>query len=120
MHPAVLNLIARSVEAARRARIPVSVCGEMATNPLAVPLLIGLGVGELSGTPSQVPLVKEIVRAVDAGDVAEDARRSLAVASVEEVRAIAARRLRDAGLLDHPDVGGWLRKIVEPILTASA
>jgi phosphotransferase system enzyme I (PtsP) len=116
LHPAVLALMARTVDAARRAGIPVSVCGEMATNPLAVPLLVGLGINELSGTPSQVPLVKEIVRAVDWGDVADDARRALAVASVEEVHAIGAARLRDAGLLDHPDIGSWLRQIVLPIL----
>ncbi len=119
LHPAVLTLIARSVEAAQGAGIPVSVCGEMATNPLAVPLLVGLGINELSGTPSQIPLVKEIVRAVDSGDVDRDARRALAAGSVQEVRAIAATRLRDVGLLDHPDIGGWLQGIVEPILGAS-
>ena len=116
LHPAVLALIASSVAAAGRAGIPISVCGEMATNPLAVPLLIGLGINELSGTPSQVPLVKEIVRAVDSSDVADDARRALAAASVEEVHSIGAARLRDAGLLDHPDIGNWLKKIVDPIL----
>lgn len=116
LHPAVLTLIARTVDAARRADIPVSVCGEMATNPLAVPLLVGLGINELSGTPSQVPLVKEIVRAVEFGQVSRDARRALAASSVAEVRLIGAERLRDAGLLEHPDIGGWLRRIVEPIL----
>jgi len=50
MHPAVLALIDASVRAAGRAGIPISVCGEMASNPLAVPLLVGLGIGELSGT----------------------------------------------------------------------
>ncbi len=116
LHPAVLALISRSKEAARGAGIPISICGEMATNPLAVPLLVGLGINELSGTPSQVPLVKEIVRAVGYGDTSRDARRALSASSVEEVHAIAAARLRDAGLLDHPDIGSWLRKFVEPIL----
>jgi len=88
----------------------------MATNPLAVPLLVGLGINELSGTPSQVPLVKEIVRAVDFGDTSRDARRALSASSVDEVHAIGAARLRDAGLLDHPDIGNWLRSVVEPIL----
>ncbi len=63
-----------------------------------------------------MPLVKEIVRAVDSSDVADDARRALAAASVEEVHRIGAARLRDAGLLDHPDIGNWLKKIVDPIL----
>jgi phosphotransferase system enzyme I (PtsI) len=113
LHPAVLSLIDRSVRAANRIGIPVSVCGEMASNPLAVPLLVGLGIAELSGIPSGVPVMKEIVRQLDASAAAEDVRRALAVGTVEEVRAIAARRLRHAGLLDHPDIGDWLRTIVE-------
>jgi len=115
LHPAVLSLISRSVEAARVADIPISICGEMATNPLAVPLLVGLGINELSGTPSQVPLVKEIVRAIDYGDASRDARRALLASSVDEVHAIGAARLREAGLLEHPDIGNWLQKIVEPL-----
>jgi phosphotransferase system enzyme I (PtsP) len=112
LHPAVLALTDRSARAASNAGIPVSVCGEVAGNPLAVPLLVGLRIGELSGTPAAVPIVKEIVRALDSSAVAEDARRALAAGTVGEVRAIAAARLRHAGLLDHPDIGGWLGTIV--------
>jgi phosphotransferase system enzyme I (PtsP) len=112
LHPAVLALIDRSVRAASRAGIPVSLCGEMASNPLAVPLLVGLGIGELSGTPSAVPVVKEIVRALDAGKAAEAARSALEAATVEDSHAIAAACLREAGLLDHPDVGSWLRGLL--------
>jgi phosphotransferase system enzyme I (PtsP) len=112
LHPAVLTLIDRSVRAARRAGIPVSLCGEMASNPLAVPILVGLGLGELSGVASSVPVVKEIVRALDLGEVAEDARAALQAATVGEVRAIAAARLRSAGLLEHPDIGEWIRRAV--------
>lgn len=113
LHPGVLALIDRSARAAGRAGIPVSVCGEMATNPLAVPILMGLGIGELSGAPSAVPVVKEIVRALDMVDVSEDARRALEAGTAEEVHAIAAERLREAGLLEHPDIGDWLRSTVE-------
>jgi phosphotransferase system enzyme I (PtsI) len=113
LHPGVLALIDRTVRAADRAGIPVSLCGEMASNPLAVPLLVGLGLGELSGVASAVPVVKEIVRALDSGCAAEDARRALAAASAREVHEIAAARLRDAGLLEHPDIGDWLRGAVE-------
>jgi phosphoenolpyruvate-protein phosphotransferase (PTS system enzyme I) len=108
LHPAVLALIDRSIRAAGRAGIPVSLCGEMASDPLAVPLLVGLGIDELSGTPSAVPLVKEIVRALDSGDVAEDARAALASGTAAEVHAIAARRLCEAQLTSHPDLGDWL------------
>jgi phosphotransferase system enzyme I (PtsP) len=113
LHPGVLALIDRAVRAGRRRGIPVSICGEMATNPLAVPILIGLGIGELSGTPSAIPVVKEIVRSLDSADAADDARRALRVGTAEEVHAIAAARLLDAGLLEHPDIGDWLRVVVE-------
>ncbi len=81
----------------------------MASNPLAVPLLVGLGIAELSGTPGMIPVVKEIVRALDAADLAADAREALRAGSVEAVQGIASARLRDAGLLEHPDIGSWLQ-----------
>ncbi len=111
LHPAVLSLIDMTVRAATHAGIPVSVCGEVATSPLAVPILIGLGIDELSGAPGAVPIVKEIVRSLDSRSVSDDARAALAAESAEEVEAIAAARLRKAGLLEHPDLGEWLRSI---------
>jgi len=113
LHPAVLALVAQSMRAARRAGIPVSICGEMATNPLAVPLLIGLGISELSGAPAAIPVVKEIIRALSSGEVDGDARAALAAGRAQEVHAIAAERLRKAGLLEHPDIGEWLSGIAE-------
>jgi phosphoenolpyruvate-protein kinase (PTS system EI component) len=91
------------------------VCGEIASNPLAVPLLIGLGIGELSGAPGAIPVVKEIVRALDAGETDSDARAALAAASPEEVHAIGARRISESGLLDHPDLGPWLTRMVHEL-----
>jgi phosphotransferase system enzyme I (PtsP) len=117
-HPAVLTLIDRTVRGATRAGIPVSVCGEMANNPLAVPLLVGLGIGELSGVASAVPVVKEIVRSLEMGSVTDDARRALEAGSVAEVEAIAAERLRSSGLLEHPDIGGWLERAIERALSS--
>lgn len=116
MHPAVLQLVHMTVRAARDAGIPVSVCGEMATNPLAVPLLVGLGISELSGTPASVPIVKEIVRALDSRDVENDARAALGARGASEVHAIAATRLRASGLLEHPDIGDWLGQLLEEAL----
>jgi len=113
LHPAVLSLIDLSVKAAARANIPVSICGEMASNPLAIPILVGLGIGELSLVPAAVPFAKEIIRALDVRDVAEDARKALTASSARDVHEIAASRLLGAGLLDHPDIGAWLRNAVE-------
>ena len=83
-----------------------------ALGTLAVPLLVGLGIGELSGTPRSVPVVKEIVRALDSGEVGADARRALAAGTVAEVEIIACERLEKAGLLEHPDIGVWLAEVV--------
>jgi len=113
LHPAVLNLIDNTARAAHRAGISCSVCGELASNPLAVPLLVGLGITELSSTPSAVPVVKEIIHALDAGDLDADARAAREASTAAEVHRIGARRLRAAGLLDHADIGPWLRPIVE-------
>ncbi len=63
-HPAILYLIRRTIEASHRAGIWTGICGEMAGNPVLAPLLIGLGVDELSMSPNQVPLVKEVVRSL--------------------------------------------------------
>jgi len=115
LHPAVMSLIESSVRGATRAGIPVSVCGEMASNPLAVPILIGLGIKELSGAPGAIPVVKEIVRALDAGEVAADARAARAASTAADVQAIGAERLAKSGLLDHPDLGAWLTAIVRGV-----
>jgi len=116
LHPAVLQLIHMTVQAADDAGIPVSICGEMATNPLSVPILVGLGIGELSGTPASVPVVKEIIRALDVGEVEADARSALAARTAAEVHVIAATRLRSAGLVEHPDIGGWLGQLLDEAL----
>ncbi|MBW2400739.1 MAG: phosphoenolpyruvate--protein phosphotransferase, partial [Deltaproteobacteria bacterium] len=115
LHPAVLALIDASVRGAKRAGISVSLCGEMASNPLAIPILVGLGISELSSAPGAIPVIKEIVRGLDSRDAAQDARKARAAGTASEVHAIGAARLRESGLLDHPDIGPWLRSIVEGV-----
>jgi phosphotransferase system enzyme I (PtsI) len=61
-HPAIVHLIRATVEAARKNNIHVSVCGEMAGDPVLAPLLLGLGVDELSAAPPLVPQIKFMVR----------------------------------------------------------
>lgn len=64
-HPAVLQLIKSVVRAARRRSVDVSICGEMAAEPVYTMLLIGLGIRTLSIVPGQIPLVKRVIRSVD-------------------------------------------------------
>jgi phosphocarrier protein FPr/phosphocarrier protein len=85
----------------------------MASNPLAVPILVGFGIEELSATPSAVPVIKEIIHGLDASDAEIDAREVRTAGTAREVQRIGARRLRKAGLLEHVDLGAWLAPIVE-------
>jgi phosphotransferase system enzyme I (PtsI) len=75
LHPAVLRLIQFATEAALRMRMPVSVCGELAGNPRLTPLLLGLGLRSFSMSATNVPRVKQAVRAVSIDDCARFARR---------------------------------------------
>jgi phosphoenolpyruvate-protein kinase (PTS system EI component) len=88
-HPAVLRLIRTSAAAARAAGRPIAVCGGLASDPLAAPLLVGLGVDELSAVPSIIPELKARLRALRFDDCRELAERALAAASAAAVRAIA-------------------------------
>jgi phosphotransferase system enzyme I (PtsI) len=65
LHPGVLRLIEFAVEAAARRRIPVGICGEMAGDPRYAALLLGLGLRELSMSPSNLPRVKARIRNLD-------------------------------------------------------
>ncbi|CAD7839662.1 MAG: Phosphoenolpyruvate-protein phosphotransferase of PTS system (EC 2.7.3.9) [Olavius algarvensis Gamma 1 endosymbiont] len=62
LHPAILRLIRMTIEAGRTCGVPVSMCGEMAGNPRYVPLLLGLGLRELSMQPGSLLEIKELVR----------------------------------------------------------
>ena len=86
LDPAVLRLIAGTVAAADRAGIPCSLCGDMAANPLALGLALGLGVRSISVPVSVLPLARAVIRNVDlkrAHSVAED---TLWCESADEVR----------------------------------
>jgi phosphoenolpyruvate-protein kinase (PTS system EI component) len=86
LHPAVLTLIGRAAAAAAQAGRWTGVCGELAADPLAVPLLVGLGVRELSVGAAAVASVKQIVRATDLAAAAELARQALDLPSADAVR----------------------------------
>ena len=84
-HPAVLQSIHLTVEAARAAGLWVGVCGEMASDPVLVPLLLGLGVNELSVAAAGVPRIKHIIRACRLDEAREFAHWALNQPSGAEV-----------------------------------
>ncbi len=86
LHPAVLMLIRRTVDAARRHGIPVGLCGELASNPRAVPILVGLGIDELSASPVYLPGIKRVIRAMKKTEGEMLARMALEALTADEVR----------------------------------
>jgi multiphosphoryl transfer protein len=95
MHPAVLRLIDRVARAAAAGGRRMALCGELAGDPLGVPLLLGLGVGELSMAPARIPLAKQTVRLTHAGAAQQLAQAALNAASADEVRRLCRARRRD-------------------------
>jgi len=84
-HPAVLKLIKATIDAGHRHGIWVGLCGEMAADPLMTPLLLGLGLDELSMAPSAVPLVKDAIRSLSYAACRELGERALGCQTAAEV-----------------------------------
>jgi phosphotransferase system enzyme I (PtsI) len=85
LHPAILRTIRLVARAGRHARIPVAVCGEMASDPVLLTLLVGLGLREFSMTPTAVPLAKRVLRSLKASDARLAASRALRAKTTREV-----------------------------------
>ncbi len=86
-HPAVLRTLKHIVDEAHRAKIKVAVCGEMAGDPVYVPLLLGLGVDELSMSPALLPGVKYLVRAMKLAEARKLAREALEMDDPKKIHA---------------------------------
>jgi phosphotransferase system enzyme I (PtsI) len=84
-HPSVLKLLKHTADAGRDAGIEVSVCGEMASNPLAVFLLIGLGIQALSVGTASLPEIKKVIRSVPSQEARVSAVAALDAATAPEV-----------------------------------
>ncbi len=88
LHPAILALIRRVVEVSSARGLRVSVCGEMAADPVAAVVLIGLGISELSMNPAAIPGVKQVIRSVaarDARSIVDEALELDTAAAIEEM-----------------------------------
>ncbi|MDP2317851.1 MAG: phosphoenolpyruvate--protein phosphotransferase [Acidobacteriota bacterium] len=85
LHPAVLRLIRTVRRAAARHRIPVSLCGEMASDPALVGLLVGLGLTEFSMTPGAIPIVRQVIAEMSAAEARRLAGHALRLATAAEI-----------------------------------
>jgi phosphocarrier protein FPr len=84
--PAVLRMLQQAIEAARRAGIGVCLCGELAADPLATPVLIGLGLEEFSVSPNLIPGLKQSIASWRRADAEAIARQALLLDTSAEVR----------------------------------
>ena len=119
LHPAVVRQLSQVREAAARAGIPASVCGEMASDPVAVVLLLGLGYDRLSTAPPAIPLVKWVVRNLPVTAAREAAALAVRATTTDEVhevlrhalgRHVDLRLVDPSSALPRPSVGATLRR----------
>ena len=88
LHPAVLRLIRQVRRGAVREGIPVAVCGEMASDPLLLRLLIGCGLTEFSMTPGAITIARRVVEETSAGEMARIAARVMTLGTVEDIESL--------------------------------
>jgi len=93
-NPAVLRLIRQTIEAGRTTRKDVSMCGEMAGDPAAVMLLIGMGLRSFSMNPALLVEVKELIRKVSLRDTIELAEAALELSAAREIRKLVQEKLK--------------------------
>src|SRR5262245_12342523 len=97
LHPAVLRLLRQVRRGAVRRGIPVAVCGEMASDPLLLRLLIGCGLTEFSMTPGAIDMARRVVQETRAGEMARVAARVLTLGTVDEIEQFLRDSFRQPG-----------------------
>ncbi len=96
LDPAILRLLDMTARAAESAAIPLSMCGDMAADPFAIPIVVGLGYRTLSMPYAAIPLAREVVGRLSMEAAAEAAREALGYGDVAQVEALVAKRFDDA------------------------
>jgi phosphotransferase system enzyme I (PtsI) len=105
LHPAVLRLIRQVWRAGARQGIPVALCGEMASDPRLLGLLIGFGLTSFSMTPGALATARQVVTEVDARELASVAARVLPLGTVEEIEGVLREALSSAQLHTSLETG---------------
>lgn len=100
-HPAVLKLIRRSIKSAHKADIKISLCGDMAGQPLLATLLLGLGVDSLSMIPRSVPKIKHLLRRLSEDKAHQLALRCLKMDTGSDIRQEVEGHFKEWGLEDE-------------------
>ena len=99
LHPGVIRLIKHVIDASHEQGKFTGMCGELASDPVATMILLGLGLDEFSMTASSIPLIKNILRSVSKAECEEVANKALTMDTAEEITAYAKSVLIEKGLL---------------------
>lgn len=101
-HPAILRMIVQVIHAARKAGIPVALCGEMAGDPLCTFVLLAMGVDELSLNAGNIPVIKKVIRSLSLEQAKKDLRKIMKLDTSAQVREFIAERMKPfLGELNH-------------------
>jgi phosphotransferase system, enzyme I, PtsP len=100
LHPAVIQMIATAVRAAKEAGKPASICGEMAADPVCTLLLVGLGFDDLSMGPFFIPVIKRLIRAMTFETARSLAEEVVTMPTIKEVKSRIFEAMRELGLID--------------------
>jgi phosphotransferase system enzyme I (PtsI) len=100
-HPAIMRMIQMTVKASHRVGKPVAICGELGGNPVAAPVLVGLGIDEISTNSTSIPEIKKIIRSLSFADCQRIAHRAVRLDTAEDVSKYLSRELKSR-LADLP------------------
>ena len=101
LHPAILRLIRHIRRAAAKGKVPLSVCGEMASDPAVLALLVGMGLVQFSMTPAAIPVARRVIQEMDARELRGIAARALKLESAPEIEQFLTEALTQRRMLER-------------------
>jgi phosphotransferase system enzyme I (PtsI) len=101
LHPAILRLIRHIRRAAAKRQVPLSVCGEMASDPAVLALLIGMGLVRFSMTPAAIPVARQVIQEMDTRELRLVAARALKLESAPEIEQFLTDALTSRRILER-------------------
>jgi phosphotransferase system enzyme I (PtsI) len=101
LHPAILRLIRHIRKAAGRQKVPLSVCGEMASDPMVLALLVGMGLTQFSMTPAAIPVARRVILDMDAHELRAIAARALTLETAPEIEQYLSDALTERRMLER-------------------
>jgi phosphotransferase system enzyme I (PtsI) len=93
-HPAILRMISHVVGVAKRAGIGVALCGEMAGDPLCIPMLLGMGLTELSMNSRAIPIAKRVIRSLSMKEARRGFKKAIELVTPKEIRGYVIERMK--------------------------